>query len=204
MYLALFFLFGALCVGAALNLLLQRHPINSALSLIVVMTSLAVLYLLLGAEFLAAAQVIVYSGAIMVLFTFVIMLLNAGEEERSLNQSNMPYYVGVPGVAALLGLLTYVFLSYKTALGGSRLGDSIVTTADLSRVLFRDLLLPFEVTSVLILIAILGAVALARKESPTETSSLIAPAGAPPSSVGLGTKPAPVAVMAMAPKEPHA
>ena len=178
MYLVLFFIFAGLCVAAALNLLLQRHPINSALSLIVVMTSLAVLYLLLGAEFLAAAQVIVYSGAIMVLFTFVIMLLNAGEEERTRGTSRMAYFVGVPGVAALLGLLTYVFLENKTALGGSRLGDSIVTTSDLSRVLFRDLLLPFEVTSVLILIAILGAVALARKESP-DTAALAptAPAG---------------------------
>jgi NADH-quinone oxidoreductase subunit J len=165
MYLVIFFIFGALCIGGALNLLLQRHPINSALSLIVVMTSLAVLYLLLGAEFLAAAQVIVYSGAIMVLFTFVIMLLNAGEEERT-RGSRAAYLVGFPGVAALLGLLTFIFLSVRTPLGDARLGgDTLVTTADLSRVLFRDLLLPFEVTSVLILIAILGAVTLARKES---------------------------------------
>ena len=164
MYLALFFIFGAMCIGGALNLLLQRHPINSALSLIVVMTSLAVLYLLLGAEFLAAAQVIVYSGAIMVLFTFVIMLLNAGEEERT-RGSRAAYLVGFPGVAALVGLLTYIFLSVRGPLGNARLGDELVTTADLSKVLFRDLLLPFEVTSVLILIAILGAVALARKES---------------------------------------
>ncbi len=164
MYLAIFFIFAALSIAGALNLLLQRHPINSALSLIVVMTSLAVLYLLLGAEFLAAAQVIVYSGAIMVLFTFVIMLLNAGEEERT-RGSRAAYLVGFPGVAALLGLLTYIFLSVRTSLGGARLGDSLVTTSDLSRVLFRDLLLPFEVTSVLILVAILGAVALARKES---------------------------------------
>jgi NADH-quinone oxidoreductase subunit J len=164
MYLVIFFIFGALCVAGALNLLLQRHPINSALSLIVVMTSLAVLYLLLGAEFLAAAQVIVYSGAIMVLFTFVIMLLNAGEEERT-RGSKAAYLVGFPGVAALLGLLTYIFLSVRTPLGNAQLGGgTLVTTADLSRVLFRDLLLPFEVTSVLILIAILGAVALARKE----------------------------------------
>jgi len=178
MYFVLFFIFAGLCVAGALNLLLQRHPINSALSLIVVMTSLAVLYLLLGAEFLAAAQVIVYSGAIMVLFTFVIMLLNAGEEERTLGASQMAYLVGVPGIAALLGLLTYVFLSETTALGGSRLGDSIVTTSDLSRVLFRDLLLPFEVTSVLILIAILGAVALARKEPAPALVSVKPPIGA--------------------------
>jgi NADH-quinone oxidoreductase subunit J len=164
MYLVIFFIFGALCVAGALNLLLQRHPINSALSLIVVMTSLAVLYLLLGAELLAAAQVIVYSGAIMVLFTFVIMLLNAGKEERT-RGSKAAYLVGFPGVAALLGLLTYIFLSIRTPLGNAELGGgTLVTTSDLSRVLFRDLLLPFEVTSVLILIAILGAVALARKE----------------------------------------
>src|SRR5437763_5142202 len=103
MQLALFIIFGLLAVAGAVNFLLQRHPINSALSLIVVMTSLAVLYLLLGAEFLAAAQVIVYSGAIMVLFTFVIMLLNAGEEERT-RGSRAAYMVGFPGVAALLGL----------------------------------------------------------------------------------------------------
>jgi NADH-quinone oxidoreductase subunit J len=163
MYLALFIIFGGLCVAGALNLLLQRHPINSALSLIVVMSSLAVLYLLLGAEFLAAAQVIVYSGAIMVLFTFVIMLLNAGREERT-HGSRAAYLVGVPGVAVLFCLLSFVFLSQGSKLGKARLGDYLVTTSDMSRVLFKDLLLPFEVTSVLILVAILGAVALARKE----------------------------------------
>ena len=127
------------------------------------MTSLAVLYLLLGAEFLAAAQVIVYSGAIMVLFTFVIMLLNAGAEERT-HGSKAAYLVGFPGVAALLGILTYIFLKQSHHLGSAKLGGYLVTTADLSQMLFRDLLLPFEVTSVLILVAILGAVVLARKE----------------------------------------
>ena len=162
MQLVLFFIFGGLCVAGALNLLLTRHPINSALSLIVVMTSLAVLYLTLGAEFLAAAQVIVYSGAIMVLFTFVIMLLNAGEEVRT-RGSRAAYLVGVPGVAILLGVLTFVFLSQGKSLGGARMQNP-TTLFDLSVTLFRDLLLPFEVTSILILIAILGAVALARKE----------------------------------------
>ena len=152
-----------MCVAGALNLLLQRHPINSALSLIVVMSSLAVLYLLLGAEFLAAAQVIVYSGAIMVLFTFVIMLLNAGKEQRT-HGSKLAYIAGFPGAAALLGLLAFIFISRRDDFGQARLGDYLATTGDLSRVLFKDLLLPFEVTSVLILIAILGAVALARKE----------------------------------------
>ena len=101
MHLILFIVFAALCLTGAVNLLLQKHPINSALSLIVVMTSLAVLYLLLGAEFLAAAQVIVYAGAIMVLFTFVVMLLNAGREERTLG-SRAARTVGFPAVVAIL------------------------------------------------------------------------------------------------------
>jgi len=163
MYLALFIFFAVLCVAGALNLLLQRHPINSALSLIVVMTSLAVLYLLLGAQFLAAVQVIVYSGAIMVLFTFVIMLLNAGREEHT-RGSRAAFLVGIPGAAVLLALLVQIFLSARGHLAQARLGEYVTATHTLSAVLFRDLLLPFEVTSVLILIAILGAVALARKE----------------------------------------
>ncbi len=164
MYVVLFLIFAILCIGGAVNLLLARQPINSALSLIVVMVSLAVLYLLLGAEFLAAVQVIVYSGAIMVLFTFVIMLLNASTEDRSRNVSKVAYGAGFPGVVALVCLLSYVFLHERLALGSTALGDQVVSTSMLSRVLFRDLLLPFEVTSILILIAILGAVALARKE----------------------------------------
>ncbi len=168
MQLALFLLFGFICVAGALNLLFQRHPINSALSLVVVMMSLAVIYWTLGAEFLAAAQVIVYSGAIMVLFTFVIMLLNAGEEVRT-RGSKAAYFAGIPGVLGVFALLTYIFLREKSALGYARLGgglnNGVSNIAEISRVLFTDLLLPFEVTSVLILVAILGAVVLARKEN---------------------------------------
>jgi NADH-quinone oxidoreductase subunit J len=167
MHLILFIVFAALCLTGAINLLLQKHPINSALSLIVVMTSLAVLYLLLGAEFLAAAQVIVYSGAIMVFFVFVIMLLNAGEEERT-KGSRAAYIVGFPGAAAIFCLLSFVFLSERKALGNTNIGGYLnhITSniAELSTVLFTKLLLPFEVTSILILVAILGAVVLARKE----------------------------------------
>ena len=160
MHLILFVLFAGFCLAGAINLLLQSHPINSALSLIVVMTSLAVLYLLLGAEFLAAAQIIVYSGAIMVLFSFVVMLLNAGREERTLG-SQAARAIGFPAAVVILGVLATVIL-HAQGLGAASLSDGITTTEDLSRVLFTELLLPFEVTSVLILIAILGAVALAR------------------------------------------
>jgi NADH-quinone oxidoreductase subunit J len=161
MHLILFLVFAGLCLAGALNLLLQKHPINSALSLVVVMTSLAVLYLLLGAEFLAAAQIIVYAGAIMVLFTFVIMLLNAGREERTLG-SRAATVLGFPAVATILAVIATVLIQAR-GIGGASLSDGVTSTEELSRVLFHELLLPFEVTSVLILIAILGAVALARK-----------------------------------------
>ena len=163
MHLAVFIVFAGLCLVGAINLLLQTHPINSALSLVVVMSSLAVLYLLLGAEFLAAAQIIVYAGAIMVLFTFVVMLLNAGREERTLG-SRAGKMIGFPAVTVFLGVIATIILKAQN-LGSVSLSDPITSTEDLSRVLFHELLLPFEVTSVLILIAILGAVALARAGS---------------------------------------
>ena len=161
MHVILFVVFAGFCLGGAINLLLQSHPINSALSLIVVMSSLAVLYLLLGAEFLAAAQFIVYAGAIMVLFTFVVMLLNAGREERTLG-SRAAVIIGFPAVAVILAVLATVLLHTRD-LGTAALSQGITSTEELSTVLFTKLLLPFEVTSVLILIAILGAVALARR-----------------------------------------
>src|SRR5215475_9866579 len=99
LHLILFSVFGVICVAGAINLLVQRHPIDSALSLVVVMGSLAVEFLLLGAEFVAAIQVIVYAGAVMVLFLFVIMLLNAGEEELT-KGSRVAMVLGVPGVLA--------------------------------------------------------------------------------------------------------
>src|SRR5215468_4554290 len=98
--LILFSVLAALSVIGALSLVLQRHPIHSALSLIVVMVCLAGLYLLMGAEFVAAVQIIVYGGAIMVLFIFVIMLLNAGEEERT-DFSKLAKIAGLPLALAL-------------------------------------------------------------------------------------------------------
>jgi NADH-quinone oxidoreductase subunit J len=163
MHLILFLIFAGFCLAGAVNLLLQTHPINSALSLIVVMSSLAVLYLLLGAEFLAIAQIIVYAGAVMVLFTFVVMLLNVGEEEKT-HGSKVAKLIGFPAVFVFFSVVTTVVLEAQRHLGTIRLSDAMTTMQQLSLVLFTDMLLPFELTSVLILIAILGAVALARKE----------------------------------------
>ena len=161
LHLPLFLIFGAICVAGAINLLVQRHPINSALSLIVVMASLAVEYLLLGAEFLAAVQVIVYAGAIMVLFVFVIMLLNAGEEELT-QGSRVALLLGVPGIAIGGVLVAWTVLRHSNT-EAVALGALPGPPKDVARLLFHDFLLPFEVTSVLILIAIMGAVVLASK-----------------------------------------
>src|ERR1700736_5756108 len=112
LHLILFSLFGVICIGGAVNLLVQRHPINSALSLVVVMGSLAAEYLLLGAEFVAAVQVIVYAGAIMVLFVFVIMLLNAGVEERTTG-SRVALLFGMPGMLIGSVLIAWVLLAHS-------------------------------------------------------------------------------------------
>jgi NADH-quinone oxidoreductase subunit J len=158
----LFFIFAAICVAGAINLLLQKHPIHSALSLIVVMGSLALLYLLLGAEFVAVIQIIVYAGAIMVLFVFVIMLLNAGEEEHT-NESRVALYIGGPATAALVGMVVYVLVRGTPV--DIEIGRFVGRTRDVAMMLFKEFLLPFEVTSILILVAIMGAVVLARRES---------------------------------------
>jgi NADH-quinone oxidoreductase subunit J len=160
-HLILFLAFGAVCVGGAVNLLAQRHPINSALSLIAVMAALAGEYLLLGAEFVAAVQVIVYAGAIMVLFVFVIMLLNAGEEEET-KGSRIAILIGVPGMLIASVLMAWVVL-WRSGTEPVAIGALPGAPADIAQLLFRDFLLPFEVTSVLILIAIMGAVVLASR-----------------------------------------
>src|SRR5215467_271657 len=100
----IFFVLACLAVFGAVALILQSHPIHSALSLILVMLSLAGLYLLMGAEFIAAVQIIVYGGAVMVLFVFVIMLLNAGIEEHT-SLSKLAKFGGLPLALALTGLL---------------------------------------------------------------------------------------------------
>jgi NADH-quinone oxidoreductase subunit J len=159
----LFFVFAIIAVVCAINVVVQTHPISSAISLVGVMGALAVLYLLLGAEFLAAAQVIVYAGAVMVLFIFVIMLLNAGAEKKE-GKSLVVQLLGVPLLVAFLGVMAYfvqrLFPSTMVHFGGFTGGG----VREIGRALFGAYLLPFEVTSILILIAILGAVVLARKE----------------------------------------
>jgi NADH-quinone oxidoreductase subunit J len=160
----IFVIFAGIAVLCGINLVVQTHPIASALSLIGVMGSLAVLYLQLGGEFIAAAQVIVYAGAIMVLFVFVIMLLNAGAETTTFQASRFVRYFGLILFFAFLGLISFIVQAMLPKSEGVIFGAFQGTTLDVGRKLFTAYLLPFEVTSVLILIALVGAIVLARKE----------------------------------------
>jgi NADH-quinone oxidoreductase subunit J len=161
--LLVFFVLAVLAVGGAINLILQKHPIHSALSLIVVMVALAGLYLLMGAEFVAAVQIIVYCGASMVLFVFVIMLLNAGIEEHT-NFSKLAGYAGIPLALAVTGFIAAAIARSNDAVLSVSQTGAVAPTKELSTMLFREFVYPFELTSFLILIAILGAIVLAQRE----------------------------------------
>jgi NADH-quinone oxidoreductase subunit J len=161
--LVVFFALAALAVIGAVSLILQKHPIHSALSLIVVMVALAGLYLLMGAEFVAVVQIIVYGGAIMVLFVMVIMLLNAGVEEHT----SLSKMAGPPGLLLVLVLAGFVAATIARSTEGIQTGSqtgAMASTSGISNMIFRDFVYPFELTSFLILVAILGATVLAQRE----------------------------------------
>jgi NADH-quinone oxidoreductase subunit J len=160
----IFYIAAAVALVAGLNVVLERAPVYSSLSLIVVLCALAVIYLLLGAEFMAMIQVIVYAGAIMVLFVLVIMLLNARRETPS-NRSRVARWLGPPLLAAfVLEVLAVVWRAFHAdnPPAAEPLSGGPVAIGAL---LFRSYVLPFELTSILILVAVLGAVVLAKKES---------------------------------------
>jgi NADH-quinone oxidoreductase subunit J len=169
--LGLWGILAALAVGSGLAVILIRNPIYCALSLVVNFFLLAVMYLLLRAEFLAAIQVIVYAGAIMVLFIFVIMLLNlGGEETRDKLRVLRPlaFLLGLVLLVEVVAALRYrAYTVENPALSFPLVSAPPAVTGgvrEFGRLLFTDYLLPFEITSVLLLIAIVGAVVLGRKE----------------------------------------
>ena len=159
-----FAVLAAISVVCAIGMIATENPVRSALNLVLVLFSIALLFIALHATFLAAVQIIVYAGAIMVLFVFVIMLLNAGEEEHT-QGSRVSWLLGIPGVLAVTVIVCWALLKSESAsveLGGVPQADKAFGGArDLSQLLFHQFLLPFEVTSILVLIAIMGAVVLA-------------------------------------------
>jgi NADH-quinone oxidoreductase subunit J len=164
-----FFLFlAAVTVITALLVIIQRNAVSSAIYLIINFFSLAGIYLLLNAQFVAVIQVLVYAGAIMVLFLFVIMLLNLEKEKRLVARHKLQKIFGVLFGISLLVLIGMVFRS--ALLEGSKGGftpekvASLGNTEIVARLLFTDFLLPFEITSILLLVAMIGAIVLAKKE----------------------------------------
>ena len=162
----LFIILSVISVVAALCVIFVRNPIYSVLSLVVTFFSFAGHYILLKAQFLAIVQVIVYAGAIMVLFLFVIMLLNLNntesQEKRSFISKAIAVVAGGLLLISLVGLLKGSVLTPTLANGISP--DDIGTVQTLGNVLFKDFVLPFEISSVLFLSAIIGAVMLGKKD----------------------------------------
>ncbi len=162
---ALFFIFAAMAVGAAINVLVQKHVLYSALSLIVLLISMSGLFILLQADFLAVINVIVYAGAIMVLFVFVIMLLNLPEEEEGDNGPDRLRWLKFVGIPMGLFLLFMIIATLSNVGADPQIASQMTGSPEaIGRSLFTDYVLPFEVTSLLILIALMGAVVFAKKE----------------------------------------
>ncbi len=176
--LIVFIIFGTVSIIGAIAVISFRHPIYSALSLIVTFFSQAGLFVLLGAHFVAAVQVIVYAGAIMVLFLFVIMLLNLGTLSAKGALTGK-----LKGVAIILGILLAVegvyiavrALKNDTAVASdaakeaaAALANKPIETYDIGRLLFSDYLLPFEVTSLILLAALIGVIVLVKRDKQPE------------------------------------
>jgi len=166
----LFYLFGAVAILASLLVIAQRNPIYSVLLLIASFGALSGLYVLLDAPFVAVTQIIVYAGAIMVLFLFVVMLLNAPHEETEHDETIHPLRrPGPMRFGAVLAIALVVELVWALTRAGGEAGEfptaQQLTVRMIGRTLFTDYAFPFEVTSLLIIVAMVGAVVLAKREA---------------------------------------
>jgi len=165
--LALFLVLALVAIATALGLLLSRNAVYSALFLVLNFVTVAVFYLLLGAPFIAMAQVTVYAGAIMVLFLFVIMLLGADALPKT---DVLPWQrpLAIFMAVILAGEAAFLLITKARPVGDILQPEAAINTMDnlrqLGMALFSDYLLPFEVTSILLLVAMVGAIVLTNKE----------------------------------------
>ena len=172
----LFIIFAGLAIGCAIAMVSQSNPLYSAISLIGVFIALASLYVTLAAPFIAAVQVIVYAGAIMVLVIFVIMLLNVEHSEPRRRRLKFLVPVAIGMAAILIGETAFILYSVQTS-GNSLPGNisDVGLTHSIGTGLFTGYLLPFEVTSVLLLMAIVGAISLARRTTQLSATARVVP-----------------------------
>jgi NADH-quinone oxidoreductase subunit J len=157
----LFILFGAIAVCGAIMVVTRKHPMASALYLILTLFAVAALFVLRQAHFLAAIQVIIYAGAVVVLFIFVIMLINVPEDRLPVERATTMRVLGV--LAAGFFILESAVLARRYSMPIGPVAE-VGTVESVGRALFTDYLLAFEITSVLLLAAVIGAIALAKRK----------------------------------------
>jgi len=176
MLVLLFILFAGMAIGCALAVVAQRNPLYCAISLIGVFISLACLYVMLAAPFIAAVQVIVYAGAIMVLVVFVIMLLNVEQQDRGRPRLKFLVPTAVALAAILIAEVAFILVSVQEFRVNPTAAESNVgLTHSIGSALFTRYLLPFEITSILLLMAIVGAMTLARSSGLLSPQARIVP-----------------------------
>lgn len=161
----LFALLAAVALGCALGVVLLRNAVHSALSLVGVMVALAGIFLLMNAELVAAIQIIVYAGAIVVLFLFVIMMLNLREPEQLPAKNRALRVLGSLFGVALLAQLVFVALSLR-GMSGVAMASGGADFVQLAGAMMTQYALPFELVSILLLAAIIGAIVVSRREAP--------------------------------------
>jgi NADH-quinone oxidoreductase subunit J len=160
---ALFFLFAGLAIASAISMVYHKNPLYSAISLVGVFIALSCIYVTLAAPFIAAVQILIYAGAIMVLVVFVIMLLNL-DEDKPLNRNRYLYAVG--SVLGLILLVQTFFIFYAVTRAPNQAVDqteSVGKTLSIGRAMYTEYLLPVEIVGILLLMAIIGGVVLSRR-----------------------------------------
>lgn len=171
---ALFFLFAGLAIACAISLVYHKNPLYSAISLVGVLISLACIYVTLAAPFIAAVQILIYAGAIMVLVVFVIMLLNL-EEDKPFNR--LKYLYGIGGILGVILLAQTLFIFYAVSRTPNKLAAADNTaglTQNIGRAMYTNYLLPVEAVGILLLMAIVGAVMMSRKLTQPKIELVIA------------------------------
>lgn len=164
----LFIIFGALALGAGMAMIVQRNSVHAALLLVVNLLSVAVLFLTLGAEFLFVAQIIVYAGAIVILFLFVIMLLGVDRSEILFEPRKLQRRQLVAGALAglvLVGSLATAINSPGMTTPPGQVAEGFGSAESLGNILFTRYLLPFELTGLLLLVATVGILMLAKRKT---------------------------------------
>lgn len=170
MELLVFLIFAFLAVAASLAVVAHKNPVYSTMALVVTLFAVAVLFVLLGAPFIGVLQVLIYTGAIVVLFLFVIMLLNIGREDSQIAGHKPQLVFSILGAVVFGGLVILALLSMRMA-SAPELSPELVSLPNLARTLFGEYLLPFEIIGLLLLVAVIGATVAARRPQPGEGSA---------------------------------